>query len=298
MAAAGPDPGSLDLAVDLPDGRCVGYAQLGDPEGRPVLSCHGGLVCRLDVVPADAAARRAGIRVVSPDRPGVGRSTRLPGRTVGAWAGDAAALADRLGVERFSVLGWSMGGAYALACAALLGDRVDAVALVAPGVPLDWPCAGGSFADRVDAGLLRLARERPGTARLVIAASHRLAAEDPEGWLATARRTMPAADLAAVERDGVADYTRVVAGGLADPDGVVDEYLAYDAPWGFAHEDVGQPVRIWHGSDDTVVPPSWGEAAAARLPRGELRMVPGAGHLVARGRWGEILADLLAAAGA
>lgn len=292
----GPDPGPrLALTVDLPGSGTTGYALLGDPAGRPVLSCHGGLTSRLDVVPAHAAARRAGVLLVSPDRPGVGLTAREPGRTVGGWPARASALADRLGIGRFSVLGWSMGGPYALACAALLGDRVTAVSVVAGGVPLGWPCAGGTFADRMDARLLVLAREWPGTAALVVAASRRLAL-DPAAWWEVARRTMPAADVAAVEGAGVAWYAGAVAEGLVDPAGVVDEYRAYDGPWGFRHEDVAQAVRLWQGAEDVVVPPSWSEAAAARLPRCELRMVPGAGHLVALGRWDDILDDLLATA--
>jgi pimeloyl-ACP methyl ester carboxylesterase len=274
----------------------MAYADLGDPDGHPVMSCHGGLTSRLDAVPAHGAACRVGVRLVSPDRPGVGHSDPLPGRTVGGWVADAAVLADALGIDRFSVVGWSMGGPYALACAALMGDRTVAAAVVAGGVPLDWPCAGGTFADRLDARLLQLARERPGSAELVVAASRRLA-EDPAGWLKTARRTMPAVDVAAIERVGLASYTRAVAEGLADPTGVVDEYLAFAAPWGFRHEDVDRPVRLWQGTDDPVVPPCWSEAAAARLPRVELRMVAGAGHLVALDRWDEILGDLVAAGG-
>lgn len=291
----GPGQESLDLAVALPDGRRMAYADLGDPGGYPVLSCHGGLTSRLDVAPAHAAARRLGVRIVSPDRPGVGQSTRLPGRTVGGWVDDAVALADHLGIGRFSTLGWSMGGPYALACAALVGERVRGAVVVAGGVPLDWPCAGGTFADRLDARLLRLARERPGTAELVVTASRGLA-EDPAAWLETARRTMPAVDVAAVERAGADSYTAAVAEGLADPAGVVDEFLAFDAPWGFRHEEVDRPVTLWQGTEDTVVPLSWSEAAAVALPRAELRVVPGAGHLVALDHWGEILADLAAGA--
>ena len=274
----------------------MAYADIGDPDGYPVLSCHGGLTSRLDVAPVHQAASRAGVRIVSPDRPGVGRSDRLPGRTVGAWVADATALAEHLGMEQFSVLGWSMGGPYALACAALMGEQVRTVVVVAGGVPLDWPCAGGTFADRLDARLLRLARERPGTAELVVAASRGLA-EDPVAWLETARRTMPPADVAAIERAGVDTYTTAVAEGLADPAGVVDEFLAFDAPWGFRHQDVDRPVVLWQGTEDTVVPPSWSEAAAHRLPRVEVRMVAGAGHLVALDHWGEILDDLMAAGG-
>ena len=67
-------------AVTLPDGRTLAYEEYGDPDGRPVLSFHGGLSSRLDAAPADQAALTLGVRIVSPDRPGMGLSTYQPGR--------------------------------------------------------------------------------------------------------------------------------------------------------------------------------------------------------------------------
>jgi pimeloyl-ACP methyl ester carboxylesterase len=286
-----------DRVIELADGRRLGYTEFGDPTGYPVVNCHGGLVCRLDVASADAAARRAGVRIVSPDRPGVGLSCRQAGRRVGDWPADAAVLADQLGLGHFSVFGWSMGGPYAVACVAHLSDRVDAAAVVAGGVPLDWPCTGGSFGNRTDDAMLDLARRRPDAARTLIQASRGLVEQAPDVWMEASRRTMTAGDVAALERDGVEAYLQAVSEGLADPDGVVDEYLAYAEPWGFRYEDVARPVRLWQGSDDPLVPPSWSEEAAGRLPQSTLTLVPGAGHLVARDHWAAILADLLEAAG-
>jgi len=185
-----------------------------------------------------------------------------------------------------------MGGPYALACAALLADRVDAAAVVAGGVPLDWPCAGGTFANRTDAGLLKLATHRPGAARTLVAASKGMVEHSPRLWWDVARRTMTSTDIASIERDGIEAFTRAIAGGLRDPHGAVDEYLAYVRPWGFAYEDVAQPVALWQGTDDEMVPPSWSEEAAQRLPHGTLHLVPGYGHFVALDHWAEILAVL------
>ena len=87
--------------IATPDGRLVAYREFGDPDGVPVVNCHGGLLCGLDVEPADSTARRMGIRLISPDRPGVGFSTNVPNRTTADWAGDVAALADALDLGRF-----------------------------------------------------------------------------------------------------------------------------------------------------------------------------------------------------
>jgi pimeloyl-ACP methyl ester carboxylesterase len=88
----------------------MGYAQYGRPDGAVVISAHGGLVGRLDVAVAAAAAERAGVRLISPDRPGIGLSDAHHGRTILDWADDVADLLSQLGVDRFAAMGWSMGG--------------------------------------------------------------------------------------------------------------------------------------------------------------------------------------------
>src|SRR5262245_51556884 len=98
---------SGDRSVRLKDGRSINYAEYGSADGYPIVNAHGGLACRVDVAAADPVARAAGVRLISPDRPGVGRSDPLPGRTVLDWARDVAELADLIGIDRFSVMGWS-----------------------------------------------------------------------------------------------------------------------------------------------------------------------------------------------
>jgi len=95
--------------VRLHDGRTLGYEEFGDPGGFPVLNCHGGLLCRLDVEPVAGVAAELGVRIVSPDRPGVGRSDRHPGASTADFAADAEELLDALGAERCAVMGWSAG---------------------------------------------------------------------------------------------------------------------------------------------------------------------------------------------
>lgn len=265
--------------------------EYGDPGGHPVINCHGGLVCRLDIQPASPAAEAAGIRIISPDRPGIGLSSAYPGRTISDWVADAAALADQLGLERFSVLGWSMGAPYALACAAHLADRVCSVVVVGGGVPLDWPCAGGEFANRGDAVILGLARRRPASARLLLRAAGTLAARTPRIWVRLSFGSLAPCDRRTIERAGARWYARSTAEGLRRPQGVVDDYLAYVAPWGFSYDQVAAPASVWQGTEDLLVPSSWSQEAAARLGA-PLRSVAGAGHFVAFDRWADVFGDV------
>src|SRR3954470_18526977 len=105
--------GAHDRTIRLRDGRTLGYAEYGAPDGMPVIYAHGGLSCRLDVETGASSARESGIRLISVDRPGIGLSGPKPGRVVADWATDIAELTDQLGICAFAAIGWSMGGQYA-----------------------------------------------------------------------------------------------------------------------------------------------------------------------------------------
>ncbi|MCG6500466.1 alpha/beta fold hydrolase, partial [Kitasatospora sp. A2-31] len=129
--------------VKAADGRALAVETVGDPRGRPVFLLHGTPGSRVGPHPRTSVLYRLGIRLVSFDRPGYGDSARLPGRRVSAAAADVRTIADELGIDRFAVLGRSGGGPHALACAALLPERVTRVALLVSLAPrnaagLDW----------------------------------------------------------------------------------------------------------------------------------------------------------------
>lgn len=114
-------------ATVVVDGRTVGYADFGPADGRPLVWCHGGPGSRLQPKPAAAALADVGYRPIGIDRPGYGLSEVQVGRTIGGWVGDALAVLDALEVERATFVGVSTGGAYALATAATVPERVDGV---------------------------------------------------------------------------------------------------------------------------------------------------------------------------
>ena len=120
--------------VRLRDGRNLAYSEWGPAEGVPVFGFHGTPNSRLVHLGADAP-RAAGVRLILPDRPGLGRSDFQPGRTLLDWPRDVAELADALGIDRFAAFGVSGGGPHAASCAAALGDRVTAVGLVSAAGP-------------------------------------------------------------------------------------------------------------------------------------------------------------------
>jgi pimeloyl-ACP methyl ester carboxylesterase len=156
----------IDRQIQLHDGRKLGYSEFGDPFGFPIINNHGGLVGRLDITPAYEIAKELGVRIISPDRPGLGLSDPKVERTLLSWADDIKQLADQLELEQFGVIGWSMGGQYALACAYQLTDRVTAAAIIAGAVPLD---SSSSFEalNKLDQRLTRLSQHEPKIAEAI-----------------------------------------------------------------------------------------------------------------------------------
>src|SRR6185436_3673260 len=257
-----------------------GYAAFGDPDGEVIVNCHGGLVSRNDVEPNAADARDLGVCVISPDRPGVGLSDRAPGHGQLDWVtGDLTELLDRLGVDRFAVMGWSAGGQYALATAVGRPDRVTRAAVIAGCLPIDDP---GTFADldALDRRLVNWSTKRPVLARAYFRASRQLAERAPHRLTRLSASQLEGRDAGSLAALGDW-FPRVMAEGVADVHGAVDDYRAYAAPWGFRPEDVAVPVDLYQGTDDALVPTAWAHELDRRIPESTLSLIEGGGHLIA-----------------
>ncbi|MEV6207780.1 alpha/beta hydrolase [Kitasatospora sp. NPDC051914] len=259
-----------ETALTLPDGRTLRYYDTG-PVDAPltVVWHHGTPNLGTPPEPLLPAAARLGIRFVSYDRPGYGGSTPRPGRDVASAAADTAALATALGIDRFAALGHSGGGPHALACAALLPDRVLAAASIAGLAPygadgLDW------YAGMTASGVASLQAAAAGrTAKEHHQQAHG-ADYDPE---------FTPADLAALH--GPWSWLDTVVGPAlaAGPAALIDDDLAYTAPWGFTPDRIRTPVLLLHGDRDRIVPSSHSRWLADRIPGAELWTRPDDGHI-------------------
>jgi pimeloyl-ACP methyl ester carboxylesterase len=268
----------------------MAYAQYGAPDGFPVVNCHGGLVCRFDVAAADAIATQAGIRLISPDRPGVGRSDPQPDRTILGWTDDVVQLLDSLDIDRCAAMGWSMGGQYAAALGYAVAPRVTRIAIIAGALPLTEP---GVFADlpAMDRFLTRVSERTPWLARLVFRATRSVAGIAPERYGRFAAAQLGPTDEAVVREIGFATFSRMSRENSRQLAGAVEEYRAWARPWGFTPEDITAPVDVWAGVDDQLVKPDWARRLAARIPNAALHIRDG-GHFVAHRHYREIFARL------
>jgi pimeloyl-ACP methyl ester carboxylesterase len=268
----------VTASVELPDGRVLAYEDYGDPGGFPVLSFHGGLSSRLDAEHADDAAVASHVRLVSPDRPGIGLSTFQAGRRLLDWPDDVAHLTAALGIETFAVMGWSAGGPYAAVCAAKMGGRVTAAALLSSAVPLDQfgTTKGLTASDRA---LLFLTRRTPGLASAALKAS--IVNASNARLLRAAMRSFPPADRTVLREWGPPDLALAFVREAVrqGTQGCIQDYRIFGDPWGFALEEIEVPVHIWEGSDDRTGPPGYRAFLQRHLAHATVTVVPGEGHL-------------------
>jgi pimeloyl-ACP methyl ester carboxylesterase len=250
------------LDIPVGDERTVRVYDTGG-DGPALLWHHGSPQTGALLPPLLDAARERGLRLVGYGRPSYGGSTPDPGRDVARAAEDVRRLADAIGLDRFAVMGASGGGPHALACAALLGDRVPGAVVLASPAPytdtFDW------FAGMVDPSGLRAGlagRE----ARAALPESF-----DPESFVA--------ADWAVLEAEWASLGQDAMTAGRAGPDGQIDDDVAFAHPWGFALDAVSTPVLVVQGGLDRVIPPSHADALLRGLPAGELWLRPRDGHV-------------------
>lgn len=273
---------ATDKTIRLRDGRSLGYADYGDPEGKPAFFFHGWPGSRLQAKLVDEEAARAGIRVIGLDRPGMGLSDFKPGRQILDWPDDVAALADALGIERFAVQGISGGGPYAAACAYKIPDRLMACGIIAGMGSIGLSMEGMKTSNRV---IFFLARRLPWLLRLVLwlaMGRHSQDKEKVERLISKMMRELPEPDREVMDKPElkrffIEDICEAFRQGTK---GAAYEGRLYGQPWGFRLEDIAiDKVYLWHGELDVNVPVSMGRAMAEAIPNCQARFYPNDAHL-------------------
>ncbi|MFJ6938433.1 alpha/beta fold hydrolase [Streptomyces sp. NPDC101118] len=282
--------------VRAADGRHLLVERLGDPRGKPVFLLHGMPGSRLGPAPRGMVLYQRRMQLIAYDRPGYGGSDRHPGRTVADVAQDVAAIADALGIERFAVAGRSGGSPHALACAALLPDRVTRAAALVGLAP--WDADGLDWFDGMTAHNVReytTATVDPEelAARLIPRADG--IRKDPKRLLDELRQELTDHDKMIVADAGLrlmleANYRE---GLRTSAYGWIDDLLALSSPWGFDPADIRCPVLLWHGEQDVFSPVGHSRWLARRIPGATTTIEPAAAHFAAFRALPQILTWLL-----
>ncbi|MBS2535059.1 alpha/beta hydrolase [Catenulispora sp. NF23] len=289
------------------DGGRVAFAESGPWNGYPIFFLHGTPGSRIGVLPRPFELSRRRVRLIAIDRPGYGMSDRRAGRDVASVAQDVLAVADELGLETFSVSGRSGGGPHALACGALLPDRVRSVVALVSIAPYDAPGLDW-YAGMIDSNVAAYQLTRAALDNPALMPAMKLSLAVDTGALATdfiAERLfdeLPVADrrivsdsrirglLLAGFRNAVTNPDNLIALDPAelalDPAepvptylaGQFDDHVAFCSPWGFDPADIRCPTLVWHGGTDVHSPPGHSRWLASRIPHAVLDVDPGEAH--------------------
>jgi len=266
--------------IRLQDGRRLGFAEYGDPRGRPILYFHGWPSSRLEARAMRQVIAEMGLRVIAPDRPGYGLSDFKPERAIGDWTDDVLALADHLNLPGFTVLGVSGGGPYAIACGAKLPQRLTRVLLVCSMGPTNTPEATKGMVP-LNRSLLAFAQHVPWIAQRVAGfclrtlwgTGDQVIPEQIEACLPERdQQTLSDPELRRLLTESSREGLRLGVEGAA-----WDGFL-FSRPWGFDLQRIQVPVHLWHGEKDVVVPASMGHFLAKNIPGCVARFYPEDGH--------------------
>ena len=271
------------FTTSLPDGRVINVYDFGDSSGRPVIFMHGGGAgaTGLFAAAADQAARQHRIRLLAPDRPGVGESSPQPHRSVPDWTRDVSELADSLHVDAFDIVSHSGGAAYALACASFLPERILSVHLVAATAskPLILRREQRSIKAKVSMSMNASMRDK--TLAAMFKRVETGFEQDPGKAFQSFLRRLPACERRSLATPAIEEALRrcTVAALRQGSEGVIADLRLIFADWGFPLESVQTPVTIWHGEGDATSPLPVARMLAGKLPHSDLRTLPNEGHL-------------------
>lgn len=270
--------------ITLPDGRLLGYARYGPPEGRPVLYFHGTPSSRLELlllhhygVDLEGLLREAGLQLLAVDRPGMGLSTFNPQGDFLSFAADTGALMNQQGISSCPVLCWSGGGPFALAAAYAHPQRISSAIIIC------------GFARRFDDEVVRAmntnvwyfraAKYIPAVLRggLFVVSRRRVNSTVPQKVTG-----LPYVDFQYLKhlRDlRVLSRLTLKEACSVSTRGAVHEARTYFRDFGFPLEAIQQPVHYWWGTKDKSVIELHPRAVEQRVPGARMHYRAGEGHL-------------------
>lgn len=272
----------VEHSVRTRDGRVLEVVEGGDQKGKPVFVLHGTPGSHMLFRGHLSDASKRGIRLISYDRSGYGGSSPHPGRKVADGAKDVATIADSLGLDRFAVWGLSGGGPHAIACAALLPDRVVAAATLASPAPytspgLDWMSGQGED-NVVEFNAALAGPEELG--RFLEPLRAELLKATPEEMTKVFDSLLPPVDKAVFTGELGSFLAGNIKNGVRPGyQGWSEDDLAFVSDWGFAPSDVSVPFLLWQGRHDKMVPFAHGRWLAEHIKGVEARLSPDDGHL-------------------
>lgn len=286
----------LNRHITLSHGRRLGFAEYGDPSGRPVLFFPGTPSGRLFHHPEESIALSLGARIITVDRPGFGLSDFQADRTLLHWPQDVIQLADALDIGRFALVGISGGAPYAMACALEVPERLTAAGVIS-GVGPTARLGGTRGMSRQRRLGVEVGRHIPWLTRPLLWLMSN-PQRNPERYIGNIAAQSSKTDRVILARPEIksmliTNWLEATRPGLR---GYAWEARMFSRPWGFRLEDVDLDVHLWHGEEDLSIPVTVGRYLADAIPACHSTFIHSEGHFLFFEHWRGILETMVASA--
>ena len=270
----------------------LSWNEYGAPDGEPMFYFHGITSSRAEAQTADTIAKDLGIRLIAPDRPGFGDSDAQQGFRLLDWPNVISQLADKLQFKQFSILGFSGGGAYALACAHELAERIKQITVVGSSAPFETKV----MQEYISADFKPLYELAASDYTAAIQQVSQMVAS-PEVFIDNLQPALPESDKTLFNQSSfhklfLENLTLATNNGV---NGIVNDLRNFKLPWQFNLEDIQLPINIWHGRDDLLIGFPVAEYLADTLNNTSTHFLNNNGHYFLFNQWKEILEQAKAA---
>jgi pimeloyl-ACP methyl ester carboxylesterase len=220
------------------------------------------------------------LRLIAPDRPGMGLSSFQPRRRFTDWPKDVISLADHLGFDRFAIVGYSGGGPYAAACACSIPERIMKAGIVSGVGPFTEPALVDGI-PQTNRDYFNLSHQKPWLSRMMIRMIGMMTRVAPGKIITNMMSTLPEADrtmmrLPEVQQTFLAMFKEALRQGSRGAQH--DTFLMVTA-WDFNPREIQIPVHLWHGEEDRNAPIAMGRYMANAIPNSQAKFYPGEGHI-------------------
>ncbi|MFK5892503.1 MAG: alpha/beta hydrolase [Pseudomonadota bacterium] len=273
----------------LNDKKQISWSEYGSPFGIPVFYFHGTPGSNIEASSADIIANELGVRLIAPDRPGYNESDVQDGFSLLDWANVIKQLADNLNIHKFSIIGYSAGGPYALACAHEIPDRINHIALISSMASFE----SSAMQTHINASfkpLYELAvTDLPATIQQVSQLANTV-----DSLQEALSAELPSVDLSVIQDKNFKtifheNLTVSLKNGVY---GIVNDLHNIAQPWQFDAQLIDHKIDIWHGNDDLTVGPAVGGYLNDILQDTDIHLLDNEGHFLMFSHWVDILRSI------
>lgn len=283
----------LDQHITLTDNRKLGFAEYGNPQGFPIIYCHGSQSSRLEMHYDVSFATEHNLRIITIDRPGHGLSDFNSNGSILSFAKDVKQLTEHLNIDKFSVIGMSAGSPFALGLAYSFPEHIIKASIISGFAPFN--SESKKHLSKEVKVMLGLAKSMPFLLKLMLKIQAKQLKSKPKKALKGFLKIMSAPDQAVLKNDSVMKIieTMFIEAFRNGSKGVayeISKLLVKD--WKFELKDIKVPVTFWQGEKDNNVPYQWAELMQSEIKGSNLNTFPDEGHLVIFNHAKEIFTNL------